>query len=179
MLDDRRIGDCKLRAASRQREGSFQAEEATVERAVTGGGRRKGKSRMQRIRKELSPAPAYVMPSSHCQPAPPAPLLSREREGRGSSPREPRENSDRADIDLRPIICMLIVRPSDENSADNDAGATNNIPAVARAALTDLLQLSSPSDRGHASVAYCVCLRLLGSRLSRSAIVATCGHLST
>jgi len=36
---------------------------------------RNGKGRMQRIRKEQSPAPAYVMPSSHCQPAT-GPLLS-------------------------------------------------------------------------------------------------------
>jgi len=52
------------------------------------------------------------MPSSYCQPAPtPFCLLGGEGE---LSPRpqyrEPQENSDRADIDLRPIICMLIVR---------------------------------------------------------------------
>lgn len=79
---------------------------------------RKGKGRMQRIRKEQSPAPAYVMPSSYCQPAT-GPLLSTQGGERGEgrwrhSPRpqhrEPQENSDRTDIDLRPIICMLIVR---------------------------------------------------------------------
>jgi len=67
---------------------------------------------MQRIRKERSPAPAYVMPSSYCQPAP-TPFCLLEREGELSPRpqyREPQENSDRADIDLRPIICMLIVR---------------------------------------------------------------------
>jgi len=65
------------------------------------------------------------------------PLLSISGQGeegghsRRSQHRELQENSDRTDIDLRPIICMLIVQPSDENSAGNYADATNNIPVVA------------------------------------------------
>lgn len=103
--------------ASRDRRGEIG------EQYVAGRGRergvlwRKGKGRLQRIRKERSPAPAYVMPSSYCQPAP-APFCLPGGEG-GLSPRpqyrEPQENSDRADIDLRPIICMLIVRRRQRN----------------------------------------------------------------
>ncbi|KAL2718057.1 hypothetical protein V1478_011933 [Vespula squamosa] len=81
---------------------------------------------MQRIRKERSPAPAYVMPSGHCQAAPEPFCLPRAAHPRArtSGNYEPRQNSDRTttgtDIDLRPIICMLIVQASNENSDDSD-----------------------------------------------------------
>lgn len=101
-----------------------------------GGGkwRRKGRGRMQRIRKERSPAPAYVMPSGHCQPAPALPLLSRagaKGEGVGadgakgqSCPRNrSRENSDRSQglisIFGRSFACSLFEHPDDENSDDD------------------------------------------------------------
>nr|KAF7439377.1 hypothetical protein H0235_001768 [Vespula pensylvanica] len=81
---------------------------------------------MQRIRKERSPAPAYVMPSGHCQAAPEPFCLPRAAHPRArtSGNYEPRQNSDRTttgtDIDLRPIICMLIVQESNENSDDSN-----------------------------------------------------------
>lgn len=67
-----------------------------------GGGkwRRKGRGRMQRIRKERSPAPAYVMPSGHCQPAPgplPSPFVSRGGQGREGG------RGERAELPPEPV----------------------------------------------------------------------------
>ncbi|KAF7418915.1 hypothetical protein HZH68_001568 [Vespula germanica] len=68
------------------------------------------------------------MPSGHCQAAPEPFCLPRAAHPRArtSGNYEPRQNSDRTttgtDIDLRPIICMLIVQESNENSDDSDDG---------------------------------------------------------
>lgn len=51
---------------------------------------RKGRGRMQRIRKERSPVPAYVMPSGHCQPAPAPFCLARGQGGREGDGRKGR-----------------------------------------------------------------------------------------
>ncbi|KAL2748952.1 hypothetical protein V1477_002888 [Vespula maculifrons] len=70
------------------------------------------------------------MPSGHCQAAPEPFCLPRAAHPRArtSGNYEPRQNSDRTtttgtDIDLRPIICMLIVQEFlDENSDDSNDG---------------------------------------------------------
>lgn len=80
---------------------------------------------MQRIRKERSPAPAYVMPSSYCQPAP-APFCL--PGGRGRVKARALSTASRRKILIAPIS---IFGRSFACSLFDDAGATNNIPVVA------------------------------------------------
>lgn len=121
------------RGAAQRAERGWEGKCGREKMEEEGGGkwRRKGRGRMQRIRKERSPAPAYVMPSGHCQPAPALPLLSRagaKGEGVGakgqSCPRNrSRENSDRSQglisIFGRSFACSLFEHPDDENSDDD------------------------------------------------------------
>lgn len=121
----RQIGDCNLRGMDpRGVQGSGRTNNGKngtarrngrgeVGRASVGGGkrwrrrrggggkwRRKGRGRMQRIRKERSPAPAYVMPSGHCQPAPgplPSPFVSRGGQGREGG------RGERAELPPEPV----------------------------------------------------------------------------
>ena len=115
---------------------------------------------MQRIRKERSPVPAYVMPSGHCQPAPAPFCLAggggkrgwgrrRTSEAKGQScPRnQSRENSDRSQGPIsifgRSFACSLFVHPTTKIPATTPGVAVeNNILRQPRPFLF------TPSNRG-------------------------------
>lgn len=149
-----------------------------------GGGewRRKGRGRMQRIRKERSPAPAYVMPSGHCQPAPAPFCLARgqgreeeEEEGevvdgaKGQScPRNPqsRENSDRSQglisIFGRSFACSLFEHPTTKipttTTTTPGIAFENNIPRSRGLSFSPDLSRSKGLGTGEAQVSMAMIL---------------------
>lgn len=149
----RRIGDCKLRTASARlpdRTGESRERYVTRRGRERGGSRRKGKGRMQRIRKERSPAPAYVMPLSYCQPAPALFCLPGGK-GKRESTAGALSIASRRKILIAPIsifgrsfACSLFDHPTKIPPATTRMQRT--IFPQSRTAQTNFLQLSSRGD---------------------------------